>query len=219
MIFIMNSKVFQDLYLVHERDKDILNTQYVVVSSRIRKKEATKNILWAYNALYPPSEVFMKSTDEDAKEAYMSFLEKNNVGLLSSLVLLAIDKKFTIVFICTKNEWKLKHLQYIAEFIETKFGYPVYDYKYYYKKIIKGNNEPIEVDDQRCRKRIKTRQLTFKRRKMAENMKTEKGRDIIVSDFKNLSKKEKRKILIERNLYYNGMSGSEMNEVFELFLR
>ena len=219
MIFIMNSKMFQDLYLVHERDKDILNTQYIIVSSRIRKRESVKNILYAYNSLYPPSEVMIKNTEEDKKEAYMDFLTKNNIGLLSSLVLLSLEKNFTIVFICTQNEWKLRHLQYIAEFIEDKFKYPVYNYKEYYKNFIKKDNEPIKVNEVKCRRKIKAWEKYFKNNQTAENMKTEKGRKLIMSDFKSKSKKKKRKILIERNLYYNGMDNSEMDEVFELFLR
>ena len=158
----MNSKTFQDHYLVHERDSDILNTQYVIVSSRIRKRQNFKNILWAYNALYPQTNVMIKSTEEDKKEAYMNFLKENNMGFLASLVLLSIDKDFTIVLMCTKNEWKLSHLQYIKEFIETEFKYPVYDYK----KCILGKEKRVDINKQKTRKFIKNRVKKYKKEQL-----------------------------------------------------
>ena len=209
----MNSKTFQDHYLVHERDSDILNTQYVIVSSRIRKRQNFKNILWAYNALYPQTNVMIKSTEEDKKEAYMNFLKENNMGFLASLVLLSIDKDFTIVLMCTKNEWKLSHLQYIKEFIETEFKYPVYDYK----KCILGKEKRVDINKQKTRKFIKNRVKKYKKEQLEDSIEFSDNKEKSFKYFKEMTKTEKKKFLISRELYYNGMTQNEMNEMFDTF--
>ena len=209
----MNSKTFQDHYLVHERDSDILNTQYVIVSSRIRKRQNFKNILWAYNALYPQTNVMIKSTEEDKKEAYMNFLKENNMGFLASLVLLSIDKDFTIVLMCTKNEWKLSHLQYIKEFIETEFKYPVYDYK----KCILGKEKRVDINKQKTRKFIKNRVKKYKKEQLEDSIEFSDNKEKSFKYFKEMTKTEKKKFLISHELYYNGMTQNEMNEMFDTF--
>ena len=209
----MNSKTFQDHYLVHERDSDILNTQYVIVSSRIRKRQNFKNILWAYNALYPQTNVMIKSTEEDKKEAYMNFLKENNMGFLASLVLLSIDKDFTIVLMCTKNEWKLSHLQYIKEFIETEFKYPVYDYK----KCILGKEKRVNINKQKTRKFIKNRVKKYKKEQLEDSIEFSDNKEKSFKYFKEMTKTEKKKFLISHELYYNGMTQNEMNEMFDTF--
>jgi hypothetical protein len=209
----MNSKTFQNHYLVHERDSDILNTQYVIVSSRIRKRQNFKNILWAYNALYPQANVMIKSTEEDKKEAYMNFLKENNMGFLASLVLLSIDKGFTIVLICTQNEWKLSHLQYIKEFIETEFKYPVYDYK----KCILGKEKYVGVNKQKTRKFIKNRIKKYKKEQLEDSIEFSDNKEKSSKYFKEMTKTEKKKFLISHELYYNGMTQNEMNEMFDTF--
>ena len=48
MMFHMTSKVFQDIFLTNEKDQDILDAQYVLVSSRIRRRNANvENIISA----------------------------------------------------------------------------------------------------------------------------------------------------------------------------
>ena len=66
MMFWMNSKTFQDDFLSNERDKDILNAQYVLVSTRIRKGDGKyKNIIAASTTLYPNNSALMKLTEDD----------------------------------------------------------------------------------------------------------------------------------------------------------
>lgn len=214
MMFWMNSKTFQDDFLSNERDKDILNAQYVLVSTRIRKGDGKyKNIVAASTTLYPNNSALMKLTEDDIRSEYFEQLDENR-GLLATLILGSIEKKYNIIFLCTKNESKLKYLKYLSEYVFMEFDYPIYDYKKYsYNKI-----GIIEIDKnkiiQKCNKILK--QLKKERSKELES--TKSGRMKLAQEFKSLSKKEMKKELMKRDLYIDDMSKKEMVEMFELFI-
>ena len=214
MMFWMNSKTFQDDFLSNERDKDILNAQYVLVSTRIRKGDGKyKNIIAASTTLYPNNSALMKLTEADIRSEYFEQLDENR-GLLATLILGSIEKKYNIIFLCTKNESKLKYLKYLSEYVFMEFDYPIYDYKKYsYNKI-----GIIEIDKnkiiQKCNKILK--QLKKERSKELES--TKSGRMKLAQEFKSLSKKEMKKELMKRDLYIDDMSKKEMVEMFELFI-
>ena len=214
MMFWMNSKTFQDDFLSNERDKDILNAQYVLVSTRIRKGDGKyKNIIAASTTLYPNNSALMKLTEDDIRSEYFEQLDENR-GLLATLILGSIEKKYNIIFLCTKNESKLKYLKYLSEYVFMEFDYLIYDYKKYsYNKI-----GIIEIDKnkiiQKCNKILK--QLKKERSKELES--TKSGRMKLAQEFKSLSKKEMKKELMKRDLYIDDMSKKEMVEMFELFI-
>ena len=214
MMFWMNSKTFQDDFLSNERDKDILNAQYVLVSTRIRKGDGKyKNIIAASTTLYPNNSALMKLTEDDIRSEYFEQLDENR-GLLATLILGSIEKKYNIIFLCTKNESKLKYLKYLSEYVFMEFDYPIYDYKKYsYNKI-----GIIEIDKnkiiQKCNKILK--QLKKERSKELES--TKSGRMKLAQEFKSLSKKEMKKELMKRDLYIDDMSKKEIVEMFELFI-
>lgn len=214
MMFWMNTKTFQDDFLSNERDKDILNAQYVLVSTRIRKGDGKyKNIIAASTTLYPNNSALMKLTEDDIRTEYFEQLDENR-GLLATLILGSIEKKYNIIFLCTKNESKLKYLKYLSEYVFMEFDYPIYDYKKYsYNKI-----GIIEIDKnkiiQKCNKILK--QLKKERSKELES--TKSGRMKLAQEFKSLSKKEMKKELMKRDLYIDDMSKKEMVEMFELFI-
>lgn len=214
MMFWMNSKTFQDDFLSNERDKDILNAQYVLVSTRIRKGDGKyKNIIAASTTLYPNNSALMKLTEDDIRTEYFEQLDENR-GLLATLILGSIEKKYNIIFLCTKNESKLKYLKYLSEYVFMEFDYPIYDYKKYsYNKI-----GIIEIDKdeiiQKCKKILKQ----IKKERNEELESTKMGRMKLVNEFKSLSKKEMKKELMKRDLYIDNMSKKEMVEMFELFI-
>lgn len=214
MMFWMTSKVFQNVFLDNETDNNILKAQYVIVSTRIRKSDASfKNILSVYNILYPDTQVLIRVTDEDVRNAYFEQLEEHKT-FLASLIKGAIEENYNIIFMCTKSENKLHYLQYLSEFIFMEFGYPVYEYKSYATgaiSLIKYNKNKVL---KKCNKLIrKSKEVQYQK-----DIKTEKGRERIKNDFSKLSKKEMIKNLKERDLYVDGMSKKEMLETFELFL-
>lgn len=214
MMFWMNSKTFQDDFLSNERDKDILNAQYVLVSTRIRKGDGKyKNIIAASTTLYPNNSALMKLTEDDIRTEYFDQLDENR-GLLATLILGSIEKKYNIIFLCTKNESKLKYLKYLSEYVFMEFDYPIYDYKKYsYNKI-----GIIEIDKdeiiQKCKKILKQ----IKKERNEELESTKMGRMKLANEFKSLSKKEMKKELMKRDLYIDNMSKKEMVEMFELFI-
>lgn len=214
MMFWMNSKTFQDDFLSNERDKDILDAQYVLVSTRIRKGDGKyKNIIAASTTLYPNNSALMKLTEDDIRTEYFEQLDENR-GLLATLILGSIEKKYNIIFLCTKNESKLKYLKYLSEYVFMEFDYPIYDYKKYsYNKI-----GIIEIDKaeiiQKCKKILKQ----IKKERNEELESTKMGRMKLVNEFKSLSKKEMKKELMKRDLYIDNMSKKEMVEMFELFI-
>ena len=214
MMFWMNSKTFQDDFLSNERDKDILNAQYVLVSTRIRKGDGKyKNIIAASTTLYPNNSALMKLTEDDIRTEYFDQLDENR-GLLATLILGSIEKKYNIIFLCTKNESKLKYLKYFSEYVFMEFDYPIYDYKKYsYNKI-----GIIEIDKdeiiQKCKKILKQ----IKKERNEELESTKMGRMKLANEFKSLSKKEMKKELMKRDLYIDNMSKKEMVEMFEFFI-
>ena len=131
MMFYMTSKVFRDEFLVNERDNDILDAQYVIASTRIRRRDKSiKNIIIANAILYPDPDVCSSYSTEEFKEKYFDQLDKSKY-FLATLIKGSIEEGYNIIFICSKNEGKMKFLKYLSQFIYCEFDYPVYDYSTY----------------------------------------------------------------------------------------
>ena len=213
MMFYMNSKVFQDVFLNSERDKDILHAQYVLVSTRIRKRESKENIIIA-KVLYPDSVVCCASTDEDFAERYYNQLEENKT-LIATLILGSINENYNIIFLCAKCEDKnMKFLKLLSNYVYYEFGYPIYDYKLYQcgaSELIKYNKDKIV---KKCNKLLQV----AKDNQYEKDLKTQQGRKRIIKELKKKSKKELKKDLKKRNLYIDGMSKKDMIDTIEDFL-
>lgn len=215
MMFYMTSKVFQNVFLTNEPDDDILKAQYVIVSSRIRvrDKEHYPNILNAYNTLYPNSYVMSALTKEDLTVRYKENMREQNLALLASLVHISVSKNLNIIFLCTKSEKKLHYLDSLSELIYEEFHYPVYDYEMYslgVSKIISFDKGKVE---KRCKKYLKNAKHEYYR-KIDDD---EKRREVMMKDYKNMSKKELKEILKRNNLYRKDMDKEDMLEMVEVF--
>lgn len=214
MMFIMDSKVFRNEFLTRERDKDILDTQYVIISTRIRKRDSKFMNICVYNSkLYPASSVLMCKTEEDMNDEYNEQLE-NELVVLATLVMGCIEEGYNIVFMCTEQESKLNYLRYLSEFIYSRLGYPVYDYSLF----INGRSRIMKWDENSVKKKCKKIIKQAKSKRFEENLRTEKGRKQNVKSFSQLSKKEMKKHLKSRSLYYDGMSKAEMIDTFEVYM-
>lgn len=214
MMFIMDSKVFRNEFLTRERDKDILDTQYVIISTRIRKRDSKFMNICVYNSkLYPASSVLMCKTEEDMNDEYNEQLE-NELVVLATLVMGCIEEGYNIVFMCTEQESKLNYLRYLSEFIYSRLGYPVYDYSLF----VNGRNRIMKWDEKSVKKKCQKIIKQAKSKRFKENLKTEKGRKQNVKSFSQLSKKEMKKHLKSRSLYYDGMSKAEMIDTFEVYM-
>lgn len=213
MMTYMNSKVFQNEFLTNEDDKDILNAQYILVSTMIRKrsKEVT-NIINGYTFFYPSNSVFDCNTEESMKEEYFDQLDKS-LSLIATLILGAIEKRYTIVFLCSKSESQLNYLGWLADYIYTVFGYPVYDYKDYsnYCALIDYDEDEIA---KKCRKTIE-RSAEISHEK---NKRTIRGRERLRQEIERYDKKRLKKELKKIGLYSPNLTKSEMREFLLLNL-
>ena len=125
----MDSKVFQNEFLTNERDDDILEAQYVIISTRIRKKNRKwENIINAQSMLYPDTFVYSSLDEETIMDRYYSQCGKA-VAFLATLIKGSIEEGFNIIFISTKKELKVfNYLSLLSTFIWLEFKYPVYNY-------------------------------------------------------------------------------------------
>ena len=86
----MDSKTFQNEFLVNETDKDILNAQYILVSTNIRKRTQAKNIITGYRYFYPNNAVFMCTNEDQMKDEYFNQLDAS-LPFIATLILGAIE--------------------------------------------------------------------------------------------------------------------------------
>lgn len=193
--------------------KHALKAQYVIVSSTIRRnRKYEKNVVAAPN-LYPEQQLLLdydNYKDENYRDGYFEKLsERENKTLLATFIKYSIEEKATIIFLCGHKEKKYRYLNYIKDFIESEFGYKVYDYKK--TGLVKDTKNNDEYALKKCEQVIKY----AKDSEMARMMRTESGRKQYA---KSLKKSELKKKLKASGLYYKGMDKSEMIESFQVFM-
>ena len=213
MMFYMSSKTLQNVFLVNEKDKDILKAQYVLVSTRVRKRGEYENIVSATNILFPSSSVCSAITLDDLRDRYFKQLDEST-AFIAALIKGSIEENYNIIFLCSKREMKLKYLQFLSEYIYIKFGYPVYDYNNYalgISKILKYNKKEVM---HLCNGILND----AKNKQMMKDLNSERGRQKILKDYKKKDKSELKKILKNHGLYSKGMSKSEMIDTIEVFM-
>lgn len=210
-IYYMNGKTFQKTFL-NENPSAILKTQFVLVSSRIRKTGKHENVI-SCNQLLPDKRIMADYRNEldpeFFKKEYRKQLEHNKV-LLAIIIKGVLEENFTVVFLCTELEWKIKYMKELVKYVEETFQYPMYDYKKYKE----GRQSIVPYDSdyvlKKCDKIIeKSRKDQYK-----EDLKTYTGRQNIVN---NMSKDEMIDQLKRMHLYAKGMTKKEMREMLELF--
>lgn len=206
MMFYMNSKVFEKYFLANERDQDILDAQYVLISCRIRvSSDKYDNILNAKNDLFPDPMVCNALDDDTFRERYFEQLEQNK-ALIAYLIKGSIEEKFNIIFLCTKNEYKVGYMQYLSEYVLMEFGYPIYEYKKYSKNMTTDVDIDIKTTINFC-----NRVVEEAKQKSLDYVKDEE----IHKDIKQLSKDALKKELKRRGLYKKGMDKYTMKELLE----
>ena len=214
MIYYMHSETFFDEFLNNESDRDILKAQYVCVSTHIRRRDTNiENVICLNNVLYPGTSVLNRGTFEDMKDAYYEQLTEDALPLIAELIRGSIEDKMNIIFLCTKKEWKLKYLKWLAEFIIIEFDYPIYNYR----KYIAGC-PLLDYDKDKVLKQVKTITENARKKLFEQQRKSKRGQKQILHEYKSMSKKELKKICIEEELYYDGMSKQEMLDILEAFL-
>lgn len=213
MMFWMDSKVFQNVFLDNEKDQDILKAQYVLISTRIRKRESQENIITANAILFPDPMVCTALTDVDFRDRYLTQCEKNK-AFIATLIKGSIDEGYNIIFICTPKENKMKYLRYLSDYVYLEFGYPIYEYKLYSSGALPLRSYKKDKILKKCDKILNKAKSDNYQREIL----TEDGRKRIVKDFKTMKKSDLKKNLKKRNLYQDGMSKKDMIEMMEVFM-
>lgn len=216
MLYFMNSKVFRDVFIPLEKRKDILDAQYVLISTKIkvRSRDKCKNVIIAKTNLYPNIKCLNNIDDvDDYKEAYFEQMEENK-GLLASLIVGSIKKGYNIIFMCTPNESKLGFFEMLREYIFYTFDYMLYDYK----MCADGTHKTYEYNEKKVLKRCKKILNEVSEENYKEKRKTSRGREELMSGYRKMNKKQLKKKLKEIELYRKGMSKSEMLDMIDAFL-
>lgn len=210
----MDGKTFQKVFVKKEDPDKILRARYIIVSSRIRTMESEfNNVQKANTILFPTQEILSDSRSADIdyfNRVYKRQLRKAKT-FLSNVVLNAIKKKKTFIFLCSETEWDIGYLQNIADFVEKQFHYPVYNYLRYKKGKEKIRQfEPVDVL-KRCRKQ----QEEEKNRELHLAMRSKKDQKQML---KKLSGKEMKRILQNIDAYVDGMTKKQMKWMIKNYL-
>jgi hypothetical protein len=211
----MDSKVFEKYYLEYEDDKDILNTQYVLISNRVRSNGSRKNVISMKSSLYPDSYTMMANDEDEFNTLYRNQLELC-MEELAEVIYGGLKNNWTIVFICSENENNLNFLDILAGYVYKTFKYPIYDYE----DLIKGRYKPLKVNEEKIMKTLKiivkkSRKVNFKKSMCSQN-----GRLNLLKYIKKThDKKTLKKFLYMYDEYEEGMSYKDMLESANYIVR
>ena len=214
MMYFMDGKTFLKKYIDEDPSK-VLRTQFVIVSSTIRKgPKYGSQVINANTMLFPRDELIMDYDDyahnENYKEEYMEVLTEHK-PFFATLINYVLDSNYTIVFLCSHLERKYYYLNLIQEFLDKEFHFHMYNYKKYKN----GKEKPVAMDVAEvhyiCDKILKKAKKDAKKKALSSN-ETNKRHYI-----DSLSKSELKKELKRRLLYSDGMSRKEMKEMLETF--
>lgn len=214
-MYFMDGETFLKQY-IKEDPQTVLKTQFVIVSSTIRKcgRYDKKNVINANNTLMPEDQLIIDyddyKHDKNYRDAYYEMLDEHK-AFISTLIKYAILENYTIVFLCGKREKKYNYLKLLQKYVDDNFEYHIYNYKKYKE----GKESVREFNPSRvlriCDKEIKR---TTKIRK--ENMlKNKESREKL---FSSMSKKELKKELKKRDLYVSNLTKSEMIDMLDTFM-
>ena len=151
-MYFLDGKTFLKEY-IKEDPKIVMRTQFVLVSSTIRKGgRYEKQVINANNLLFPSQDIIMEYKDykinKHYHDAYIEQLEEN-AAFLAHLIKSTIEDNLTIVFLCGEKEKKYYYLKLIRDFVAKEFGYQIIDYK----KLKKGKEKIYDFDKPKVLKR------------------------------------------------------------------
>lgn len=158
MMYFMDGKTFLKKYIATTDPKKILKTQFVIVSSFIRKTPGTfeKQIINANNILYPSQRLIIDYSDYSNNDEYIKEYRKSlkeHKAFFATFIKYDLEEKHTgdIVFLCSYTERKYYYLNIISEYVYDVFGYRIFNYNK-----IKGNKcKDIEYTLNKCNKILK----------------------------------------------------------------
>lgn len=213
-MYFMSGKTFLNQY-INEDPKKVMKTQFVIVSSTIRKNGKYEDQVINGNNVLAPSQYLIADYDDykhntEYRREYFNQLDEGR-AFLATIIKYVIEENMTVVLLCGQREKKYNYLNMIQEYVEQEFGFHIYDYKKYKD----GKEKPVKIDQSEvlyvCNRILKK----AKKDKKKKMLSTEKGRKSYISEMK---KKTMKKELKKRGLYVDDMSKSEMEDMLQTFL-
>lgn len=208
MIWYMDTVDLMEKYAKRDYDK-VMNTNYILISSRIMTTKLRDNVLNATN-LFVNSGMLKGvrfETDPDSflsVEEFKSFLLKTpkSLALICSMVESAILDNEDTILVCSPNEMRCKYMEVIASTTEELFGYPICKYP---------EEKPFDIE-----KVIK--RVIYYSKKLNEVSLYLLPESEKLKKIRQMSKKELKMRLKKSGYYFKGMTKEEMvEEVFELY--
>ena len=199
----MDTKTLVEDYTNDHTREEILNTEFVIVSTRIqagKEENVFKSGLYSERVIFALDGEY----DRDFEIVYDKIMKSTEMlGFIIKLMTFVLVEKRTVVLLCSPCEMKTKYIELVSNVIETLFKYPVIDYK-------KDKYKTFHYDPVVVAKRIK---------KMSNYL-----ADILLEDEDNrkkavkmMSKKEMKKELKKLDMYHKDMSKSEMKDMLQTF--
>lgn len=204
MIYFLDTKTLVETFTKEHTRKEILDTEFVIVSTRIHSK-VEKNIF--NSELYQEKLIFSLDGDDSNRdyEIVKRGLMDNErvVKFLIKLMTFVLVEKRTVVLLCSPNEMKTGYLRLVSKVIENTFSYPVIDYK-------KEREKTFYYDPVVVAKKIKATEKYL----LAHLLEDESNRKEAV---KLMTKKEMKKELKKLDLYHKDMTKSDMKDMLQTF--
>lgn len=205
MIYYMDTNSLMKKYAKRPME-DIENTNYIIISSRIRLTEDRDNVLMATNLFVSAGMLkgvgYEIETDSYlAKQNFKSFLlrEPKPLSLICTMIECFLTAGEDSVLLCSPNELKAGYMQVIAETIEDLFHFPIREYP---------KEEPFDFKD------VAERVLYYK--EQTNKLRLLKMRPTEVRKYiRKLSRKELKRELKKRDLDYKGLEDDELRSLLE----
>ena len=194
MIYFMDTKTLVKDFTKVQTPKNILDCTFVVFSSRICPGRGMKRITYSNRCFYLLEEDMHYNIKLIRQELSSSIHDLDTIIKMVRESIAFPDKIFIIL--SSPKEVKTTYPLILANTITHMFGYPVIDYK-------NGRYHDYKYNPKECVDKLKYWMAYFNKELISDN--PERLREV--------SKKQKKKILKTLGRYEKGMSGSEMNQI------
>lgn len=215
MICYMDGKTFLKDFIKRNDPKIILETQYVIVSSGIRRMQKWRNVL-SGSVLFPSTNLIVDFDDYNSKAYTESYIDQldDNKEFLAIIVKYAIEEDMNIVFLRSENENRYRYFEILQDYVDDVFEFHICDYRGLQKgddaEHIYDHNSVMEV----CESVLNNASHENISKSLSSEASVQK---LIETIGKKEVKKFLKKELKKRNLYLEDMSMSEMIETYNVF--
>lgn len=204
MICFMSTKTFLNQFTSDFNSKEILECNYIPVSTRIRfndEIQVMKCPLYSEKAIFA---LTGEKTDEEMIYREL-FKDPKKLVFLTDMMTYAIIEERNIILLCSVNEMKTGYLEILCKVISEIFEYPIIDYKKHRKELDSFSYNPTVVA-----KKIKKVKNTIT--KLLYQSKDNRNKAL-----KYMDKKDMKKELKKLNMYTKNMSKSEMVDLLKFY--